>query len=47
MLVCGAVAGSVLMSGCVPMLVVAGVGGATLVATDRRSVGAQADDEAV
>jgi osmotically-inducible protein OsmY len=47
MLLCGAIAGSMLMSGCVPMLVAAGVGGATLVATDRRSVGAQADDEAV
>ena len=47
MLLCGAIAGSMLMSGCVPMLIAAGVGGATLVATDRRSVGAQADDEAV
>ena len=36
-----------LLSGCVPVIVAAGVGGATLVATDRRSVGAQADDEAI
>jgi osmotically-inducible protein OsmY len=37
---------STLLSGCVP-LVVAGVAGTALVATDRRSVGAQADDEAI
>jgi osmotically-inducible protein OsmY len=36
-----------LLTGCVPAIVAAGVGGATLVATDRRSVGAQADDEAI
>jgi osmotically-inducible protein OsmY len=36
-----------LLTGCVPAVVAAGVGGATLVATDRRSVGAQADDEAI
>ena len=42
-----AVVGAVGVSGCVPMIVAAGVGGATLVATDRRSVGAQADDEAI
>jgi len=35
------------LTGCVPALVVAGVGGPALVATDRRSVGAQADDEAI
>jgi len=35
------------LTGCVPALVVAGVGGTALVATDRRSVGAQADDEAI
>src|SRR5437764_11619609 len=35
------------LTGCLPMVVAAGVGGATLVATDRRSVGAQADDEAI
>ena len=39
--------GAVGLSGCVPVIVAAGVGGATLVATDRRSVGAQADDEAI
>ena len=37
---------STLLSGCVP-LVVAGVAGTALVATDRRSVGAQADDESI
>jgi osmotically-inducible protein OsmY len=36
-----------LLTGCVPVIVAAGVGGATLVATDRRSVGAQADDETI
>jgi osmotically-inducible protein OsmY len=35
------------LTGCLPMVVAAGVGGATLVATDRRSVGAQADDEGI
>ena len=35
------------LTGCVPVIVAAGVGGATLVATDRRSVGVQADDEAI
>jgi len=38
---------SVLVSGCVPILVAGAVGGTALVATDRRSVGAQADDEAI
>jgi len=42
-----AAAASLLLPGCVPVMVAAGVGGATLVATDRRSVGAQADDEAI
>jgi osmotically-inducible protein OsmY len=42
-----AVAGPPLLGGCVPLIVGAAVGGATLVATDRRSVGAQADDEAI
>jgi osmotically-inducible protein OsmY len=41
------VVGAVGLTGCVPVIVAAGVGGATLVATDRRSVGAQADDEAI
>jgi osmotically-inducible protein OsmY len=36
-----------LLSGCVPILVAGAVGGTALVATDRRSVGAQADDEAI
>ena len=38
---------STLLSGCVPLVVGAAVGGTALVATDRRSVGVQADDEAV
>jgi osmotically-inducible protein OsmY len=42
-----AMAGPVALTGCVPALVVAGAAGTTLVATDRRSVGAQADDEAI
>src|SRR5258706_2358622 len=37
---------ALLLQGCIP-LVVAGAGGATLVATDRRSTGAQLDDEII
>jgi osmotically-inducible protein OsmY len=40
---CSAVA----LSGCVPLVVGGAVAGTALVATDRRSVGAQADDEAI
>jgi osmotically-inducible protein OsmY len=35
------------LSGCVPLVVGGAVAGTALVATDRRSVGAQADDEAI
>lgn len=43
-----AVAGvSTLLAGCVPLVVGGAVAGTALVATDRRSVGAQADDEAI
>jgi osmotically-inducible protein OsmY len=42
-----ALAAAPFLSSCVPVIFAAGVGGATLVATDRRSVGAQADDEAI
>src|SRR5436305_6792983 len=42
-----ALAASPFLTSCIPVIVAAGVGGATLVATDRRSVGAQADDEAI
>jgi len=35
------------LSGCVPLVVGAAVGGTALVATDRRTVGAQADDETI
>src|SRR6476469_4352771 len=38
---------STLLGGCVPLLVAGAVGGTALVAADRRSVGAQADDEAI
>ena len=38
---------SSLLAGCVPLIVAGAVGGTALVATDRRSVGAQADDEAI
>ena len=41
------VAATTLLAGCVPLLVAGAVGGTALVATDRRSVGAQADDEAI
>jgi osmotically-inducible protein OsmY len=38
---------STLLSGCVPLVVAGAAAGTALVATDRRSVGAQADDEAI
>jgi osmotically-inducible protein OsmY len=38
---------STLLTGCVPLLVAGAVGGTARVATDRRSVGAQADDESI
>src|SRR5437899_2664963 len=41
-----AVAGPAL-SGCAPVVVVAGVGATAVVANDRRSTGAQVDDEAI
>ncbi|HLX30603.1 MAG TPA: BON domain-containing protein [Casimicrobiaceae bacterium] len=40
-------AASVLLSGCVPLVIGAAAGGTALVVADRRSVGAQADDEAI
>jgi osmotically-inducible protein OsmY len=40
-------ASCVLTTGCAPLVVGAAIGGTALVATDRRSVGAQADDEAI
>lgn len=40
-------ASCLLAAGCAPLVVGAAVGGTALVATDRRSVGAQADDEAI
>lgn len=48
LLVMGAIAiGFPLLSGCVPAVVAAGAGGAALVATDRRTTGAQVDDEGI
>jgi osmotically-inducible protein OsmY len=41
------VSGSTLLSGCAPILVAGAVGGTALVATDRRSAGAQLDDEGI
>jgi len=35
------------LSGCVPAVVAAGAGGAALVATDRRTAGAQVEDESI
>lgn len=40
-------AASALLSGCVPLVIGAAAGGTALVVADRRSVGAQADDEAI
>jgi osmotically-inducible protein OsmY len=40
-------ASATLLTGCVPLVVGGAVAGTALVATDRRSVGAQADDEAI
>ena len=40
-------ASCLLAAGCAPLVVGAAVGGTALVATDRRSVGAQADDESI
>jgi osmotically-inducible protein OsmY len=39
--------GSILLSGCVPLMIAGAAGGAALVVADRRSVGAQTDDEAI
>jgi len=47
LLAAGIAAGGLSLSGCVPLVVGAAVGGTALVATDRRSVGAQADDESI
>ncbi|HMA30554.1 MAG TPA: BON domain-containing protein [Casimicrobiaceae bacterium] len=38
---------STLLAGCAPVLVAGAVGGAALVATDRRSAGAQVDDSSI
>ena len=36
-----------MLAGCVPVMVAGAVGGAAMVATDRRSAGAQVDDESI
>jgi osmotically-inducible protein OsmY len=41
------IAGSMLLTGCAPVIVAAGVGGAAMVATDRRTTGTQVDDETI
>jgi osmotically-inducible protein OsmY len=46
-LVAAAIAGSTLLSGCAPLLVGGAVLGGTLMATDRRTSGAQIDDQAI
>ena len=38
---------SLLLQGCVPLVVAGGAGGAAMVATDRRSTGTQLDDEVI
>jgi osmotically-inducible protein OsmY len=38
---------SILLSGCLPLVIAGAAGGAALVVADRRSVGAQTDDEAI
>ncbi|HEX7329787.1 MAG TPA: BON domain-containing protein [Casimicrobiaceae bacterium] len=43
----GIAAGATLLAGCAPVLVAGAVGGTALVATDRRSAGAQVDDESI
>ena len=42
-----ATAASVLLTGCVPLVIAGAAGGTALVVADRRSVGTQADDEAI
>lgn len=42
-----ALAGTTLLAGCVPAVVAAGAGATALVVTDRRTTGAQADDQAI
>ena len=46
-MVAAVIVASTLLSGCVPLVVAGAAAGTALVATDRRSVGAQADDEAI
>lgn len=44
---CAAVTLAAMLSACVPAVIAVGVGGAAMVATDRRTAGAQVDDEAI
>jgi osmotically-inducible protein OsmY len=38
---------STILAGCAPVIIAAGVGGAAMVATDRRTTGTQVDDEGI
>ena len=46
-LAAAAVGSASMLTGCVPVVAVAAIGGAAVVATDRRSAGAQLDDESI
>lgn len=46
-LIAALITGSTLLAGCAPVLVAGAIGGAALVATDRRSAGAQVDDQSI
>ena len=46
-MVASVIVASTLLSACVPLVVAGAAAGTALVATDRRTVGAQADDEAI
>lgn len=43
----GLMAGVVMLTSCVPAVIAVGAGGAALVATDRRTAGAQVEDESI
>lgn len=44
---CAAVTLAAMLAACVPAVIAVGVGGAAMVATDRRTAGAQVDDETI
>ena len=47
LMIASAVVGPFALSGCAPIIAVAAVGGTALVVTDRRSTGAQVDDQSI